>query len=1041
MNLAEFSIRHKYTIFALIIAVILFGIYAGKTLKMELFPDTSPPLVNVITADPGVSAKDIAKDVSKPMEEEFATVEGVKKIKSTSQDGLSIIKVEFHYGRDVDVAAVDIQNAINRIKRDLPEGIQEPQVMKFSSSSKPVITYAVQSRQVSLAAVCDLAENEIKTALQAVNGVAAIDVFGGYKGQVNILVDKRKLDALNIPLARVTTAVSGQNASASGGRITGPDQEFLIRLIQEYNHPEELLNTVIDNKNGNLIYLKDVASVDVSGEERRSEYRFNGQAAIAVQVIKREDANTVEVVDLINEKVKELEKRYSYLEFKAADDDSVFTKQVVENMTGSVRDAIILTTLIIMISIVSLSESIIVSLSMPISFMTTLTLMKISGMELNLITLSGLILAVGIVVDDSIIVLENIMRHHHEFKKDLKTSAIEGTKEIFLADVAGTTTHAIVLVPLLFIEGFVGKVFGPLSLTLIYALGVSLVVSLTVIPLFTVLIGGRSWPRLQKATAKLASPYTSFMDGLRNFYTGILSGALKHRWISIALTLVFFVLGMQLLRAIGMEVLPKIDAGTFFVSLQASPGTSLTKTSEIVQQVEKIISAEKEVKYYSTQIGYEPGSHFLGDTGALGVNQANITITLSTRKERKDTIWQIEERVRKKISTIPGMETFVVKESGGTAISTTAAPIDIRITGQDAEIIYRLAGQVQSLVSRVPGAVNLYKSWSLNSPEIHVRVDEKRAAELGIAPTGVIKEVFASLEGLPASEIKSDNRKDTRILVRYRPEDRSSLDNLASISLTTPMGIRVPLRDLAEINVSRGANVVTRENLQPTIDVLGYTFGRTFSHVTDDINKVISKIQVPDGYSITVTGEQADLQESMGDLRFSLVLAILAVYLLLVSQFRSFIHPITIMVAVPLVMVGVSLALLFTDKAVSMSVMLGLILLVGTVVNNSIMLIDFIIRARKDGKPRFEAIVESVRVRFRPIMMTAMSQLAGMLPLATGIALGSERFAPMATAVIGGILTATLLTMVVVPVVYSMFDDLLTGVHRESCLQLPKNII
>lgn len=341
------------------------------------------------------------------------------------------------------------------------------------------------------------------------------------------------------------------------------------------------------------------------------------------------------------------------MEIKVADDDSVFTKQVVENMTGSVRDAIILTTLIIMISIVSLSESVIVSLSMPISFLATLALMKISGMELNLITLSGLILAVGIVVDDSIIVLENIMRHHHEFKKDLKTAAIEGTKEIFLADMAGTSTHAIVLVPLLFIEGFVGKVFGPLSLTLIYALGVSLIVSLTVIPLFTVLIGGRSWPRLQKVITKLASPYTSFMDGLRDFYTGILSGALKQRWLSIALTFVLFVLGMQLLRTIGMEVLPKIDAGTFFVSLQTSPGTSLTKTSEIVQQVEKIISSEKEVQYYSTQIGYEPGSHFLGDTGALGVTQANITVNLSTRKERKETIWQIEDRIRKKYLRFP----------------------------------------------------------------------------------------------------------------------------------------------------------------------------------------------------------------------------------------------------------------------------------------------------------------------------------------------------------------------------------------------------
>jgi len=888
MNLAKFSIKNKYTIYAIIIATILFGIYAGKTLKMELFPDTSPPLVNVITAYPGVSAKDIAKDVSKPMEEEFATVEGVKKIKSTSQDGLSIIKVEFHYGRDVNTAAVDIQNTVNRIKRELPPDIQEPQVMKFSSSNKPVITYAVQSKQVDLAAVRNLTENEIKTALQTVEGVAAVDVFGGYKSQVNIMVDKRKLDALNIPLERVTAAIKGQNAAASGGRITKEDQEFLIRLVQEYAKPEQLLNTVIQNKEGNLIYLKDVATVDTSGEERRSEYRFNGKAAIAIQVIKRDDANTVEVVELVNEKLGELEKGYPYLEFNKADDDSVFTKQVVDNMTGSVRDAVILTAIIILISIISLSESIIVSISMPISFLATLVLMKLTGMELNLITLSGLILAVGIVVDDSIIVLENIMRHHRDFNKDLKTSAIEGTKEIFLADVAGTTTTIIVLVPLLFIQGFVGKVFGPLALTLIYALVVSLIVSLTIIPLLTVLIGGRSWPRLQKATAILASPYTSFMGGLRNFYTGVLSGALKHRWLSLMFALLFFVLGILLLKNIGMEVLPKLDAGTFTVSLQASPGTSLSKTSEITQQVENIISSEKDVKLYSTQIGYEPGSRFLGDTGALGVTQANITVTLSTRKERRETIWEIEERIRKKISLVPGIETFVVKEVGGTAIATTAAPIDIRITGQDQEIANSLADEVLSRISRVPGAVNLYKSWSLNNPEIHIKVNEKRAAELGLTPAGIIKEVYASLEGSPASEIKSDNRKNTRILVRYRPEDRTSLDNLTSVTLFTPTGARVPLRDVAEIEISRGANVVTRENLQPTIDVLGYTFGRTFSHVTDDISKELTKIPVPDGYTVNITGEQTDLQESMQDVLFSLVLAVIAVYLLLVSQFRSF---------------------------------------------------------------------------------------------------------------------------------------------------------
>lgn len=1031
MNIAEFSIKHKYTIFALVIAIILFGVYSAKTLKVELMPDTNPPLVNVITAYPGVSAKDVTKDVSKPMEEEFATVGGVKKIKSTSQDGLSIVKVEFHYGQNVDVAAVDIQNAINRIKGQLPPGIHEPQVMKFSTSDKPIITYALQSEKTALSAIRDIADNEIKTALQTVEGVSAVDVFGGYKGQVNILVDKRKLDAYNVPLNKVVAAVRGQNASRPGGRVIGDEQEYLIRLVQEYDSLEDIEKTVVDNKQGNLIYLKDVAVVEDSGEELRSEFRYNGEQAIAIQVMKRDEANTVEVVENLEEKMAEIKKVYPFLDFNVAHDDSEFTKQTVDNMSSTVRDAIILTTLIIFLSIVSFSESIIISLSMPISFVLTLVLMKLSNMELNLVTLSALILAVGMVVDNSVVVIENIVRHHQELKKDIKRAAIEGTQEVFLSVAAGTCTSLIVLVPLIFLEGFVGKVFGPLSLTLLYALLSSLTVSVVVVPLLMVLLGGRPFPRLEKVVGKISAPYLRFMDGLREFYAGLLSRALKQRWLAVLTAVVFLIGGLALLKNIGTEVLPKIDSGTFSVSVQTYPGTSLAKTSDIVAGVEKIIATEKEVLKFSSQIGYEPGGHYFGASGALGVTQGEITVNLSNRNEREETIWQVENRLREKIARVPGIETFIIKEVGGTAIATTAAPIDIRISGNDPQETYRLAEEVETKLAGVPGVVNLYKSWTLNSPEIHVKVDEKRAEELGLSPTDVINEVFASLEGVPASEIKSENRKNKRIMVRYRPEDRTSLADLEDVTLTTPTGKRVPLRTLAEIEINKGANIVTRENLQPTIDVLGYTHERIFSHVMEDINAVLEDIKVPDGYAIDVTGEQSDLKDSMQDIIFSLALAIIGVYLLLLAQFRSFIHPITIMVAIPLVLIGVALALLLTNKAVSMSALLGLILLVGTVVNNSIILVDFINQARRSGQSRDEAILNTVRVRFRPIMMTTTSTLAGMLPLAMGLALGSERFAPLAITVVGGLTASTLLTMIIIPVFYSLFDKVPKSVDKS----------
>ncbi|GAW29479.1 efflux RND transporter permease subunit [Carboxydocella sp. ULO1] len=1030
MNWAEFSLKHKYTIFSLLLAIIVFGIFSYKSLKTELFPETAPPLVNVVTAYPGVSGKDIAETLSKPLEEEFATIPGVKNIKSTSQDGLSVIKVEFHYGTDVDSAAVDVQNAINRIKRTLPAGIQEPQVMKFSSSSKPVVSYSLTSQQLDLTAIRTLAENELKRELQLVDGVAAVDILGGHNRQQNVLIDKRKLEALNLSLNKVLAALKTQNVTEPGGRITDKDQEYSIRIFNEYRDLDEIGNTIIDNRNGNLIYLKDIARIEDSNQEQRSAYRFNGEKAIGIQILKREEANTVEVVKKIEAKIKQLAKQYPYIKFTKASDDSIFTLQVVDNMAASVRDALIFTSLIVLFFLSVLNESVVVAASMPFSLLLTFALMKIFGMELNLVTLSAIILSVGIVVDDAIIVVENIMRHHHELQKDLRTATIAGTQEILLPAVAGTATIMVVLVPLLFLQGFIGKVFAPVAKTIIFAMGSSLVVALTIIPLLTYLLGARRWNLGEEMLAKILQPFTSIMEKLKRVYVVILHNALRFRLLTLVAAAVLLLLSVRLLGSLGMEVLPKLDAGSFTISLQTVPGTSLLKTVEIVALVEKELKKETEVRSFSTQIGYEPGSHYLGESGAMGVNQAYITVNLTSRKERKDTIWEIEDRLRQKLARIPDIETFVIKEAGGTARATTSAPIDIRVYGSDPKVLNYLANQIKIKLKSVNGVVNIYKSWTLNTPQINVHVNETRAAQLGLSPTSVANEIFSSFAGIPISKLKQENGQDTDIFVRFQEEDRNSINDLLNATLTSPLGITVPLRQVATLEVKEGANLVTRENLQQSIDIFGHTYNRSFSHVLKDVEKALQDMQLPDGYRMEIAGEATDLQESRNELLFVLVIAVISVYLLLVAQFRSFIHPVTIMLAIPLVITGVAGALFLAGKAVSMPVLLGIILLVGTVVRNSIVLVDYTLQARSQGIERNTAVIDSVKIRFRPIMMTAFSNVVGMLPLALELALGAERFSPLAIAVIGGILTATFLTMIVIPVVYTLFDDLATFFAR-----------
>lgn len=1023
MNWPTFSIKHKYTIFALVLAVIIFGLYARENMKEELFPETAPPLVNVITAYPGTSPADVAKNLSQPLEEEFTTVDGAKTIKSSSQNGLSIVKIEFHYGKDVDEAAVDVQNSIARIRKDLPTGIAEPQVMKFSSSNRPVLTLGLSGKGKELTEIRRLADNEIKDRLQLTQGVAAVDVIGGHKRQVNVLLDRSRLASFNIPLEKVVGAIKNTNITDPGGNLIQSEKEYTVRFTQEAGDPAALGDLIIDNRGGKPVYLRDVATIQDGTVENRSAYRLKGEHSIAIQILKKDDANTVEVIDRVKDKLEEMKKDYPDVTFAVAEDDSIFTKQVVDNMSETTRDALILTALIVLLFLVTINESIVVALSMPLSLLCTLGMMLAAGMSLNLITLSALILSVGIVVDDAIVVVENIMRHCHDLGKDIKSAAIDGTNEIMLANVAGTSTIIIVLIPLLFVTGFVGRVFGPMAMTLIFAMISSLLVSLTIIPLLTFLLGGKRWERGERVVAMVISPFTRVVDKLRDFYVRILGIAMKARFITVLVAAGIFILSLRLLGIVGMEVLPKMDAGTFFISIQTFPGTSLEKTSEVVGHVEELLNKEKNVTSYSTQIGYEPGGHYLGDNGAMGVSQAFVSVTLNSRKERQETIWQIEDRLRAEIEKIPDIETFVIKETGGTAKSTTVAPIDIKISGEDSEILNHLAEQVMEKVKGIPGAVNLYKSWSLNTPEINVVVHEERATRLGLYPANVAQEVFAGLEGMKASELQVVYAKNSDIKVRYREQDRQSLGDLLSVNITSPMGISIPLRAVATVETSKGPNVVTGENLQRTINIYGYTLDRPFSHVIKDIQKELDGMEIPEGYSVQIVGENADLKESAGDLGKSLVMAVIGVYLLLVAQFRSFLHPVTIMFTIPMVFIGVALALMLTGKSVSMSAFLGVILLVGTVVRNGIVLIDYIRKARETGMDRGTAITESVKIRFRPIMMTAMSNVAGMFPLAAEWALGSERFSPLATTVIGGILTGTLLTLVLIPVIYSLFDD------------------
>ncbi len=1021
MTLPGFALKYKYSIYALSIAATIFGVMAYFSLPIQLLPDTAPPLVNVLVAYPGAAAQDVADLISDPIENEVAALEGVLKVTSTAQDGLALVSIEFRYDIPVDLAAIDVQNAISRIRGKLPREIGEPQVIKFSTSSRPVLTMGL--RGDNLVAVRRLAEDVLAPEIQRVAGVAIVDVFGGHQPELSVLVNRNRLEAHRLPLAAVVNAIRTHNVSAPAGQIRSSNRQYTFRLNEQSRSLHDIENIPISAPDGSRLLVGDLAAVTEGGGEDLSRFRVNGKSAIAMQIFKQDDANTVDVVQLAREAFTELSLRYPHIDMVEAEETASFTARVVNNMMTSVWQALLLATVVIFLFLASLHRGFVVIISMPMSFLLTFAGMKVFNIEVNMVTLTAIILSVGMVVDASVVVLENITRYYSKGGLSPTEAALKGASEIQFSVIAGVATTLIVLLPLLFLYGFVGKIFGPLAATLVIAFVASLFVALTIVPILSVMVSGEGG-KMERVAERISQPWNRLMLGLRNVYVRILKKSLGHRRIVFLVISILFVAGLATLRFRGTELLPKMDSGSSFVVVETTSGASLDETEKVMQEVEAIILQESEVILISNQMGFEPGMHSFAGGGAQGPTQGYIAITLTPRTERDESIWEIQNRLRDKFSKIPNIQNFVVRESGSTAKATTASSIIVNIKGDDPLVLDKLGSQVLTALRTVKGVVNPYRRWRRDQRNISLSLSEDRARELRISPALAAQELVQSLDGVNAGIFRGELGEDTPIRVRYAERFRSQeADAFMVRTISANDGAVVPLGAIMQGKESYAQGVVTRENLQPTLEILALHEGRPLNFVVADIEQVLSGLTLPQAYEASLAGESTDMNEARKELASALAVAFIAVYLLLVAQFRSFIHPITVLVSVPLSLVGVGTALWIAGKPVSMPVMIGLILLVGIVVNNSIILIDFIRQRRQEGHSREEAIIESVATRFRPIMMTSFSTIVGMTPLALEWALGAERFSPLSTAVIGGMTASTFLTMIVIPVLYDTFDD------------------
>jgi multidrug efflux pump subunit AcrB/outer membrane protein TolC len=1019
MSFTGFILRNRHAVWAMVIGTVILGFVAYFQIPVRLFPDTAPPLVNIVTSWQGATAADVDRELTEPLETEFAALEGVATTRSTSQDNMSVISVEFHYGTDVRLAAVDVDNSISRLGADLPDGSDPPRVMTFSTADRPIYTVGVVADDLLVAR--RLAKDVVAPRLQSIEGVAAVDVFGGRIPSVLVDVDPALAEAHHIALPQVAAAIRASNISAPAGRVRTAETETMLRIDQRARRVASLGDRVISLPDGGQIRLDSLSTVESGAAQDDSWFSIDGERAIAVQVYRSEDANTVSVVREVQTLIEQLESEFPKMNFIPGEESASFTEQSVSNLLNNVWQALFLASLILFLFLGRARAAMVIAFTMPLAFGLTFAVMWLMGMEFNMVTLSAVILAVGMVVDASVVVLESIVKH-----RDLGLSPVDaaekGTDEVRMPVLAGVATTVVVLVPLLTLPGFVGRVFGPLATTLLIAFSSSVLVALVMVPILSLQItdGGA----LEAIAAKVSRPFQASMDRLRNLYLRILDVGLRRRKSVIAIALFSFFLGLIGLAGAGMNLLPRMDGGTFTISLETPSGSSLARTITVVEAVEVAVGQQPEVILVQSQAGFEPGMKFAGGSGVMGPTQGFLSVTLTPRTERDRSIWEIEEAVRQQIAGVPDIASVVVKEVGNTAKPTTVAPVIARVSGPDPLVLDKLGDDVAARLFNVPALVQPTRVWKRDMKRILIDVDERQAAALGMSPLAVAHHLVTGAEGIPAGTWSPELTSSEDINVRFAKQEFTDVDTHLAWPMFVPAGDVLPARSIASPVVVFEQGLFTSENLSPVLDVLAQVGDRPLSFVVADAEAAIAGIEAPAGYKVTIEGENKDLIEARVSILQALAVSILVVYLLLVSQFRSWIHPLTVMMAVPLSLAGVSFALWITGKAVSMPVMIGLVLLVGTVVNNSILLVDVIRQKRDAGVDRQDAIREGVKSRFRPIMMTSLSTVIGMLPLALELALGAERFSPLATAVIGGLLASTLLTMVVIPVLYDVADGL-----------------
>ncbi len=1031
MNWIEAYLRRPHGITALLLLGVVFGLISFRTLPLNLFPDANYPQVSVLLIWPGASAEDMTDRVSRQVEKELASIDKARRVQASVRDETAAVKVEFEYEKGLDAAVPDVSAALDRILPSLPTQMLPPRIFRVSDAVQPVMTLAVSPKPgspLSMAKVRQLADNEIQEAFLRIENVADAEVFGGFKPEIRISVDRDKMAGYNLSVEQVLAAIGQQHRNTPSGTLFRDQDRVLIKIEGEKKHRRQLGDIVISTGADGEIKLADIAEISTTYEEPDSFFRGNGKSAIGINILRPEGGHVTPAIEAVEKALPGIEKQFSELSFEVADTQGELIRTSVSNLLDSLRDAVILTVCVIFLFLARVRITLLAAFSIPVTFFLTFAGMKIIGYELNIVTMTAVILAVGLLVDDAIVVIENIDSHSAQGDKSRLQATIDGTKEIFLADFAGTVTTLSVLLPIMFVGGYPQKILRPLTVVLSLALLASFIASVTVIPLIgrRLLKGGGVKNRLEHVVERIRN---AILSPLQRFVVAAFrAGTTRWFFLVAPLLIVILIAGLRQMPLAGRDLMPPMDTGIVKISFETWPNMSVSRTRQVAEEMEQVITDTPGYIRMSTAVGAEPSVISFGteNTPQEGI----MTVHFKNRFERPESIWEIEEDLRDAFAGIEGLKNVHVYDYGATPLSAIAAPVDVMISGPDPRILDRLAHQVKDRLGEVKGIKSLSRTWDFTKKEIIIDINEEKIADYRITPRTVADTLSAATAGKQAALFKIPGQDGYPIRLRYDSDQINTLEAVSSLQVPSEGG-GVPLREIADIGTNWKQSRITRENMQPTVDVIGYRAKAPISYLQSQTEEVLSDMDLPEGYSISHEGEISFMKESFGRLGTSLGLALMFLYFVLVLTFGSWAHPVMIMSAIPLAFIGVPWGMLLAGRHFSMPAAMGMILLSGIVVNNSILLIDYIEKAREKGAELMEAVEAGIRRRSRPILMTALSTIAGMSPIAAELAVGLERLSPLAVVAISGLAVSTLLTLIYVPVIYVWIERVKMRVRRK----------